>query len=81
MFANFMKFRHCLFKILKNQNGAGGRTDGRENSARTLCTHSLRGYKNVNAVYQGDLESHDQSATTLLGDISNGLFDVIFASQ
>ena len=30
---NFMKFRHCLFKILKNQNVANGRTDGqRENS-------------------------------------------------
>ena len=26
---NFMKFRHCLFKILKNQNVADGRTDGR----------------------------------------------------
>ena len=31
---NVMKFRHCLFKILKNQNVAGGRMDRRENSAR-----------------------------------------------
>ena len=25
---NFMKFRHCLFKILKNQNVTDGRPDG-----------------------------------------------------
>ena len=25
---NFMKFRHCLFKILKNQNVADGQMDG-----------------------------------------------------
>ena len=30
---NFMKFHHCLFKILKNQNVLDGQTDGhRENS-------------------------------------------------
>ena len=46
-----MKFRHCLFKILKNQNVAEGQTDGltngkRENSippTNTVC----RGYKNI----------------------------------
>ena len=32
---NVMKFRHCLFKIPKNQNVAGGRMDRRKNSART----------------------------------------------
>ena len=26
---NFMEFRHCLFKILKNQNVADGQTNGR----------------------------------------------------
>ena len=26
---NFMKFHHCLFKILENQNVADGRTEGR----------------------------------------------------
>ena len=30
---NFMKFRHCLFKILKNKTSQmDGRTNGRENS-------------------------------------------------
>ena len=33
---NFMKFRHCLFKILKNQNVTDRRMDGqRENSIPT----------------------------------------------
>ena len=27
-FQNFMKFRYCLFKILKNQNVADGQMDG-----------------------------------------------------
>ena len=37
---NFVKFRHCLFKILKNQNVVDGRTDGHENSIphkNTVC--------------------------------------------
>ena len=70
-----MKFRHCLFKILKNQNVAGGRTDMKTVPVR--CAHTVcEWYKNVNVVYLGDLESQDQSAT-LLGDVSKGLFDVI----
>ena len=32
--SNFMKFHHCLFKILKNKNVADGRTDARTD-ART----------------------------------------------
>ena len=28
---NFVKFSHCHFKILKNQNVADGLTDGRTN--------------------------------------------------
>ena len=35
--------------------------------------------KSINAVYLGDLESQEQSSK-LLDDISNGLFDIIFAS-
>ena len=31
---NFMIFRHCLFKILKNQTVADRQTDGRENSVK-----------------------------------------------
>ena len=51
---NFMKFHHCLFKILKNQNvAAGGRTDMKTVPVR--CGGGGGGggggYKNVNAVY------------------------------
>ena len=46
---NFMKFCHCLFKILKNQNVEDGRTDGWTDvktvypPRNTVC----RGYKNL----------------------------------
>ena len=33
---NFMKFRHCIFKILKNQNIADGRVDERTDSVKTV---------------------------------------------
>ena len=30
--SNFVKFHHCIFKILNNQNVAAGRTDVRPNA-------------------------------------------------
>ena len=39
---NFMKFPHCLFKILKNQNVADGQMDGkRENSITPIYIKGL----------------------------------------
>ena len=33
---NFMKFCHCFFKILKNQNVADGWMPGRTNNVKTV---------------------------------------------
>ena len=33
----FMKFCHCLFKILKNQNIVDRQTDGRTDNVKTVC--------------------------------------------
>ena len=68
-----MKFCHWFFKILKNQNVVGRRTD------------------NVKIVYPPAPPPHTHTQTqfagggikcqpTLLGDISKGLFDLIFAN-
>ena len=43
-----MKFRHCLFKILKNQNvadsGMDGRADEQRENSISPHKHSLQGY-------------------------------------
>ena len=37
---NFKKFRHCLFKILKNQNVADRQTDGRTDVKTVYPPHT-----------------------------------------
>ena len=45
--SDFMKFQHCLFKILKNQNVADGQTNGRTDNVKTVypTTNTVCGVK------------------------------------
>ena len=44
VFAKFYEIPSLPFQDIEKPKRRE-RTDGRENSARTLCTHTLRGYK------------------------------------
>ena len=51
--SNFMKFRQCLFKILKNQNVANGRTDGRTDGRTNGRTDNVKSTLPTNKVCGG----------------------------